>query len=151
MDKPVSISVKTWLIRQMSVRTMMQERIIETVVNHQFDSALAAIDTCESIEFSGFGRLYFNKKKALKKLEKMESQIKEFTRIINDPLTPNTRRKSIEFKLQQSLKNFEYLNTKVYGYNKGVRRVEEPSIPSEEAETIDKQSAQGEDEDMQEV
>lgn len=68
MDKPVSISVKAWLIRQMSVRTMMQESMIETIVNHQFDSAYVAIDQGNSLEFSGFGRFIFNKPKAFKKL-----------------------------------------------------------------------------------
>lgn len=137
MDKPVSLSVKHWIIRQMSVRTFIQESLIETVVNHQFDSAYVALDECNSLEFSGFGRFYFNRGKAVKKLEKMESQIKEFTRIVKDPLTDDIRRARIDYKLQATLKMFNYLNTKLNGSTTDIRRVEEPSFSIEGAEGDD--------------
>ena len=113
MDKPVSLSVKAWIIRQMSVRMFIQESIIETVVNHQFEAAYVALDKCGSLEFSGFGRFYFNRKKALKKFEKVKNQIREFTRIVEDPLTTETRRKQVEYKLKITLKIFEYLKMKL--------------------------------------
>lgn len=134
MDKPVSLSVKHWIIRQMSVRTMMQESLIETVVNHQFDSAIVALDTNNSLEFSGFGKLLFNVKKAYKKLDKMENQIQEFTRIIDDPLTNDIRRKRMEFKLNATLKNFNYLNTKLNGYKQDIRGMEESSFSVQSSE-----------------
>lgn len=115
MDKPISLSVKHWLIRQMSVKAFIQESVIETVVNHQFDSAYVALDKCESLEFSGFGRFYFNRKKAIKKLEKMKSQFREYNRIIDDVSTTEIRRAQVEFKLKALTKAFEYLNTKVNG------------------------------------
>jgi nucleoid DNA-binding protein len=131
MDKPVTLSVKAWIIRQMSIRTMTSERVIETVVNHQFDSALSALDNCNSLEFSGFGKLFFNIKKAHKKLEKMNSQIREFTRIVNDESTGEIRRKRVEFKLNATVKNFDILNAKLNGCTEDLRRVEESSFSIE--------------------
>ena len=137
MDKPVSISVKAWIIRNMSVRTMMQESLIETVVNHQFDSAYVALDNCNSLEFSGFGRFLFNRKKAEKKLVKFKEQIAMFNSILNNPETTEIRRKNIELKLKTTLKNFEYLNTKLNGCTEDIRRVEESPFSIEGSEGDD--------------
>lgn len=117
MDKPVSLSVKAWIIRNMSVNNQMQERIIETVINHQFDSAYVALDSCNSLEFSGFGKFYFNKPKALKKLEKFKNQILEFQRIIDDSSSTDMRRRNVQLKLETTMKNFNHLNTKLNGHS----------------------------------
>lgn len=69
MDKPISMSVKDYLVRTLAVKMMISEKTIETVVNHQFQSANEAMDTNNSIEISGFGKFYFNEKKAKKRLE----------------------------------------------------------------------------------
>jgi len=144
MDKPVTLSVKAWIIRQMSIRTMTSERVIETVVNHQFDSALSALDTCNSLEFSGFGKLFFNVKKAHKKLEKMKSQITAFTAIVENEETGEIRRKRIEFKLNATLKNFEILNAKLNEHSKNLRRVEEQAFSIEGTEGDDSEGEDGE-------
>ena len=59
-NKPISMSMKDYLIRVQSVKAMMSEKIIEAVVNHQFQSASLAMRTNNSIELSGFGKFYFN-------------------------------------------------------------------------------------------
>ena len=73
IDKPVSLSMKAWIIRNMSVKNSIQENVIETVINHQFESALAALETCNSLEFSGFGKIFFNVNKAYKDILKNKS------------------------------------------------------------------------------
>jgi hypothetical protein len=45
MDKPISMSVKDYLIRTLAVKMMMSEKVLETVINHQFQSANQAMDT----------------------------------------------------------------------------------------------------------
>lgn len=112
MDKPVSLSVKHWIIRNMSVKTMTQESLIETVINHQFESAYEALDNCYSMEFSGFGKLYFNEKKAFKKLEKQESQIRTFNELLLTDISP-IRKKNLELKLISAKKNLEHLQKKI--------------------------------------
>ena len=73
-DKPISLSVKDWIIRKMAVKLMMNEKTIEAVVNHQFQGANDARLRNNSLEISGFGRFVFNEKKAIKILAKYESQ-----------------------------------------------------------------------------
>lgn len=140
MDKPVSLSIKAWIIRNMSVRTQTQERIIETVINHQFDSAYIALDNCNSLEFSGFGKFFFNKPKALKKLEKFKSQIDEFNRIIEDVSTTEIRKRNMQMKLESTIKNFNYLNNKLNEHTAYHRGMEESVVPPEETEGIDSES-----------
>ena len=148
MDKPVSLSVKAWIIRNMSVRTQLQESLIETVINHQFESAYVALDQCNSLEFSGFGKFFFNKKKAEKKLEKYVSQLKEFQRIIDDSNTTDLRRRNMELKIQSTTKNFEYLNKKLNGFSENIRGMALPIIPPEAIEGNDSTGENREDADL---
>ncbi len=70
MDKPISLSMKDYLIRRLAVKLMTSEKTIETVINHQFQSANEALLNNKTIEISGFGKFIFNDKKALKKMSK---------------------------------------------------------------------------------
>ena len=80
-DKPMSMSVKDYLLRLMSIRGNISEKTLEAVVNHQFESAQKAMQVPDefSVELSGFGKLFFNYKKAKKKLERNYSKEKIFT------------------------------------------------------------------------
>jgi|LakMenE18May11ns_1017448.scaffolds.fasta_scaffold9958924_17 nucleoid DNA-binding protein len=69
MDKPVSMSVKDYLIRILAVKSMTSEKVIEAVVAHQFQSANEALQKNNTVEISGFGKFIFNVNKANKKLE----------------------------------------------------------------------------------
>ena len=137
MDKPVSISVKASIIRNMSVKMQVQESVIETVINHQFDSAYVALDHCNSMEFSGFGKFFFNRPKAIKKLEKFKSQLTEFNRIIDDPQTTEVRRRNILMKKESITKNFNYLNKKLNEHISDIRGMEEQVVPPKGIEGAD--------------
>jgi hypothetical protein len=76
-NKPKSMSHKEYLVRALSIKLAVSEKIIETVVNHQFQSANEAMDTNHSLEFSGFGRIIFNNKKAIKKLAALEAKLEK--------------------------------------------------------------------------
>ena len=114
MDKPVSISVKEWIIRNMSVKTMTPESTIEAIINHQFDSAYKALQTSYSLEFSGWGKFYFNRKRAEKKMVKLLSQKFQFENISNNESLPDTKRRNAQFKLNSALKNIETLSPKLH-------------------------------------
>ena len=68
MDKPISLSMKDYLIRRLAVKLMTSEKTIEAVINHQFQSANEALLNNKTIEISGFGKFIFNDKKAVKKM-----------------------------------------------------------------------------------
>jgi len=114
MDKPVSISVKEWIIRNMSVKTMTPESVIEAIINHQFDSAYIALNDSYSLEFSGWGKFYFNLPRAKKKMEKLLSQKSLFTEMVNNEALTETKRRNAQFKLNSALKNIETLKPKLH-------------------------------------
>ena len=52
--------MKDYLIRRLAVKLMTSEKTIETVINHQFQSANEALLNNKTIEISGFGKFIFN-------------------------------------------------------------------------------------------
>ena len=99
MDKPTTLSVKDWIIRNMSTEMRISERILQSVIAHQFSRARDAMETGESIQFSGFGKFVFNRKRAYKKLGKFSSIEKIMQRAIDDENTSPQRRASLQFKM----------------------------------------------------
>jgi len=107
--KPRSMSMKDYLVRVLAVKMMMAEKTIETVINHQFQSSSEAMLNNSSVEISGFGKFYFNKKKAQNKLEalvcikgKLEDELKK------DTLSDKQRGKH-ETRLQGVCSEIDYL------------------------------------------
>lgn len=136
MEKPVSLSVKEWIIRNMSTRIGVSERIIETVINDQFEGAIKAMNTCDTLEFAGFGKFYFNRKKAGKKLERLVLLKEELTIASTDVSLTAQKRHTAALKLITVTKVIEDLTTKLYE-NKpdtDIRGVEESYISPEVSE-----------------
>lgn len=148
MDKPVSLSVKAFIIRKMSVRTMTQENIIETVVNHQFESALEAMNTCDSLEFSGFGKLFFNRKKAIKKLQKFQEHIDYLNTLLSDSSISENKKRNAQLRIETLVKNYNCLNDKLNECKKNLRGVEKQPVSPEEFEEADSTGEAGKAPDM---
>lgn len=113
MDKPISMSVKDYLIRIYSVKNRKNEELIDAIINHQFQSLHENMNTNNSLEMSGFGKFMFNQIKAKKTLEKELSKQNEFERIINNEATSTTKRSSTENKLKDTKEIISYLKNKL--------------------------------------
>lgn len=139
-DKPVSLSVKEWIIRKLAPKMLMSEKTIEAVVNHQFQSANESLFQNKSIEISGFGKFYFNEKKAYKLMEKMLSQKELFERWMNDESLPEAKRRSARLKFQTAVDGMRDLKPRIYDDNvPDLRGVEEQSAASQGIEEADKE------------
>lgn len=114
MEKPQTLSVKDWLIRNLSVKTNTQERIIEAVINHQMACAREALDTCNSIEFSGFGKFYFNLHKAKLKTEKLQRMIDACEKTLATENVHPRKRLSHEMKVKVFREQLNYLKSKLH-------------------------------------
>jgi hypothetical protein len=128
MDKPRSLSIKDYIIRKMSIKLNTSEKIIEAVVNHQFQSATLAFNDQKSVELSGFGKFLFNQKKAVKKMETMLIQKEVLEQTIIDETATDRKRKASEIKLQSLLVAIEILKPKIdyeYKHSSDIRGVEE--------------------------
>lgn len=113
MDKPMSMSVKDFLIRTLAVKMLTSEKTIEAVVNHQFQSANEALDLNNSIEISGFGKFFFNNKKAIKRLAKLIQKSEAYQAIANNPETPQARKEYSLKVVEKDKDNIQQLKTKI--------------------------------------
>lgn len=152
MDKPQSLSVKDYLIRKMAISLMVHEKTIDAVISHQFNEANLAMRTNDSVELSGFGKFLFNKKKAIKKMEKLLSKKKWFENSLNTELTEKQRSRAITI-LESVNNNIEFLKPKLYDTelfaNSGgmEKQADSPST----SEGADRSNSTTEDQYMQEL
>jgi len=132
MDKPVSLSVKDYIIRKMSIKMKLTEKVIDNVVTHQFSSANEALVSNKSVEVSGFGKFVFNDKKAISKMAKLHIQKGIFENMVNSAELSEQRKASAMVKLQNALLAIETLKPKISNETKSdLRGMEEPSDSSE--------------------
>lgn len=137
MDKPISLSMKEYLIRTLAVKMMISEKTLEAVINHQFNSANDAMKEHNSVEISGFGKFMFNRKKAVKKMEKMLSQQQLFQSRIDDPTLSEQRRATETVKLNNVIHNINILKPKLYEFQTnpgGLEEQHDSTISSEGAD-----------------
>jgi len=137
-DKPISLSVKDYLIRKMAVKLMTSEKTIEAVVNHQFQSANEATHQHKSLEISGFGKFLFNEGKAVKTMQKYLSQKALFEKKAVDETLPEAKRRAAGLKLQTALDNIRDLKPKMYDSFSDLRGVEEQPAAAQKVEEYNK-------------
>jgi nucleoid DNA-binding protein len=137
MDKPISLSMKDYLIRTLAVKMMVQEKVIEAVINDQFNSANEAMRIHNSVEISGFGKFIFNYKKAQKKMDKMLSQKKLFEGRLKDPSISEQKRNTEMVKLTNVINNINILKPKLYEHQTNLGGLEEQHSSTNASEGAD--------------
>ena len=138
MDKPLSLSVKDYIIRKMAVKLLKSEKVIESVINHQFTSTNNALLTNNSVEISGFGKFFFNTKKAYKKLDKMFAQKEALQRQLVNPEVSEKRKDTARAKLSSLEIAIEILKPKIdVRPQQDLRGVEEQSDSPSPFENVD--------------
>jgi nucleoid DNA-binding protein len=135
-SKPKSMSMKDFLIRVQAVKMMKSEKTIEAVVNHQFQSTNLAMRTNNSVELSGFGKFFFNIKKAQKRLDSLRDRKVYIEEALKDELLTEQRRKRYDTMLQNVILDIEFLKSKTNEFQSDLRGMEEQvdsSLGHEEA------------------
>lgn len=149
MDRPISLSVKDFLIRKLAIKILTSEKTIEEVINHQFSSANEAIGNPDnkSVEISGFGKFIFNEKKAVKRMERL-LQIEKHLKNIIETSPSEQRRKTAGDKLHSLKMTIEMLKPKINEHFTNHGGVEEQHNTTSQVETGDKGDEQGENSNM---
>jgi len=93
---------------------VISEKTIDAVVTHQFDSANDALNINDSIEISGFGKFYFNTKKANTKYKKLTDIKSSYERILSDVSITDKKRYSTQKKLETILSDIKILKPKIH-------------------------------------
>lgn len=115
MVKPASMSVREWIIKKIAVNNNISEKIIHSIVTHQFDSISTGMHTNDTLELSGFGKFIFNRKKAEKKLISLYTIREVYLKIIDDPLTLDLKLKNTHVRLIHVNKSITNLKEKLDG------------------------------------
>ena len=105
----MSLPIKEFIIRRLTVDLGIPESTIRTVVEDTFTKAIKATATNKSVEIAGWGTFYFSDKKAQKMVEKYKSQISLFSEMLEKEGLPQRQRNSAEAKLAVAKKNLEEL------------------------------------------
>ena len=114
MEKPSTMTVKEWIIKRMSINMVISEKIIDSVVTHQFDSANDALNTNDSLEISGFGKFFFNTKKANIHYNKLLQMKQSYENILADESTTDKKRHSTELRMATLLTDIKLLKPKIH-------------------------------------
>ena len=134
------MSVKDYLMKKMSVRTNKPLKIIEAVIEYQFHGANEALKDNNSVELSGFGKFLFNTKRAQKKLDKNLSKEIIFRKLLLEPDITETKKKSLQHKLENTIKFIESIKPKLHGIQSNIGGVEEQVDSSKGYEGDDRDS-----------
>lgn len=108
MDYPI----KYTLVMKLSKELNIPESVIDAVIAHEMESAKVAMNDANSIELSGFGRFYFNEKRARKKLQKCLEIKGHYERIIQEMDDPG-KRTSYQLRLQILMAQITLIKTKL--------------------------------------
>lgn len=92
---------------------VISEKTIDAVVTHQFDSANDALNVNKSVEISGFGKFYFNQKKALTQYNKLVAIKQAYDKMLLDKNITATKRNAVELKLQIIESSIKTLKPKI--------------------------------------
>ena len=113
MNKPNTMSVKEFIIKRMSISLVVSEKIIDNVIQHQFDSANDALNTNDTIEISGFGKFFFNTKKANTHYNKLLAMKQAYENTLADTSITEKRRHSTEQRMITVLSDIKMLKPKI--------------------------------------
>jgi hypothetical protein len=105
--------VKEWIIKRMAINMVISEKVIDTIVTHQFDSANDALNVHHSVELSGFGKFFFNMKKAISQMDKYMSQKKMYEEMLLDVTLTEKKRLNTITRLDKLLISIKTLKPKI--------------------------------------
>lgn len=112
MDKPLSLSVKDFLIRKLAVDMMIPETTILSVITHEFGVALDALSCNNTVEISGFGRFTFNMRRAKARMEKYIRTKNKYEQSLSTEISKQ-HRKTLELKLASVTRDIASLKPKL--------------------------------------
>ena len=107
------MSVKEFIIKRMALSLVTSEKIIDNVIQHQFDSANDALNLNNTVEISGFGKFLFNVKKANTHYTKLLEMKQAYENTLADTSTTDKKRHSTEQRMITVLNDIKMLKPKI--------------------------------------
>jgi nucleoid DNA-binding protein len=118
--KSANTPIKEYIIKKIAVNKvtdkLISEKTMDLVISHQFESAIKAMMTNNTVEISGFGKFLFNFKRAQKELTKYEKIREHYTSLLQNTSLSEEQRKALEDKLAIANDGIKNLKPRVDEY-----------------------------------
>lgn len=118
--KSANTPIKEYIIKKIAVNKvtdkLISEKTMDLVISHQFESAIKAMMTNNTVEISGFGKFLFNFKRAQKELTKYEKIREHYMSLLQNTTLSEEQRKDLEDKLAIANDGIKNLKPRVDEY-----------------------------------
>ena len=118
--KSANTPIKEYIIKKIAVNKvtdkLISEKTMDLVISHQFESAIKAMMTNNTVEISGFGKFLFNFKRAQKELTKYEKIREHYMSLLQNTSLSEEQRKALEDKLAIANDGIKNLKPRVDEY-----------------------------------
>ena len=118
--KSANTPIKEYIIKKIAVNKvtdkLISEKTMDLVISHQFESAIKAMSSHNTVEISGFGKFLFNFKRAQKELTKYEKIREHYTSLLQNTSLSEEQRKDLEDKLAIANDGIKNLKPRVDEY-----------------------------------
>ena len=125
-EKPNSMSHRDWFVRKLAESLEMDVKIVDQIIRHQFDSALAALQKNKTVEISGFGTLKWNDRAAQKRLDVLDEKIRSLRDMISSS-DSDVKKEKWNDDIDYMLLRRKVLMNKINELNTNLRRLEKQS------------------------
>ena len=116
------MSIKDFLVRTLATKLMINEKVIDKVVSHQFRSAAEAMRCNSSVEISGFAKFIFNEKKAVRKLTALIKKQEIQQAIVDSPESTTEQVRKAKLLVTDTIRRINLLkptiDDKLFTYTK---------------------------------
>jgi nucleoid DNA-binding protein len=107
------MSVKDFLMKKLSLKLNVSERVIDAVISNQFSSAFQATSHYNTIEISGFGKFIFSQVKAKRQMKKYMDTLVVYDKQLEDPDITADALRGLNLRKASLLKSIEHLKPKM--------------------------------------
>ena len=118
--KSANTPIKEYIIKKIAVNKvtdkLISEKTMDLVISHQFESAIKAMSSHNTVEISGLGKFLFNFKRAQKELTKYEKIREHYMSLLQNTSLSEEQIESLEDKLAIANDGIKNLKPRVDEY-----------------------------------
>ena len=116
MNRPQTLSMKSFLIRKLAVELQITEKTLEVIINHQFSSAIDDLYRNMSVELSGFGKFTLAESRWNREMKRLEEYLATLNAVLVDEGITERKRKATYSTIATVEDNIKALKAKKHEF-----------------------------------
>jgi nucleoid DNA-binding protein len=144
-QKPSWMTHRDWFVKKLAKSLNFPESLVDGVIKHQFDGAIVAMRTKDSVEISGMGKFLFKRAAAQRKLDRMDINIREYRNKISNSDSKVLIERWNDIIDEILIRRQILINRMNNEFDADLRRLEKPSIAKRGIEESDRGDSKSED------